>query len=376
MIRTGLLTALCLIFSFFFAKAHSPETTPRDTVPAVVVYNAENLFIPKVTYTAEDYSHFIDSLISLDTVPLSLINQMSIYRMLASHEADQLDAVIDSIFESDFIAEPVLNAINSYMAAMHDALLKPTGFAAYVPVSESRYPANAFYESWNTGVPNPHRNNLSTFDTTLHLLLIDTLANCGFVPPIRGVVTSLFGHRYGRNHNGIDLDLEVWDPVSAAFPGVVRVAQYYKGYGRVVVIRHYNGLETIYAHLHRFKVNPGDEVEAGDIIGLGGSSGHSTGSHLHFEIRFQGVPIPPSDIIDFEKFELKTPLVALQRDGVYLKAVSENESGEQKIYEVKQGDYLYKIAQEFGTTVKKICDLNGIRAKSNIYKGQVLVVGT
>jgi murein DD-endopeptidase MepM/ murein hydrolase activator NlpD len=186
------------------------------------------------------------------------------------------------------------------------------------------------------------------------------------------VVTSHFGWRYGRNHNGIDIDLEVWDPVHSAFPGVVRVARFYKGFGRVVVVRHYNGLETTYAHLHRFKVKPGDIVEAGDVVGLGGSSGQSTGSHLHFEVRFQGVPIRPSQLIDFKNHVLRSPMVKLKKEGAFLAVVPDNN----EIYLVKAGDNLYKIAKTYGCSVDELCTLNNIQAKAQLKTGQKLIVGT
>ncbi len=349
---------------------HEPA---RDTSNAVVVYDADARFIPHASYTAEYYSHIIDSLVRLDTIPVALVNQLNVYRSLAIREPGELAAVIDSIFESPAVPKPVLNAVNIYMAAIEDAMRAPSGFAAYIPEDESPFPANAFYENWNTDIPNPFRNNLAAFDSTLKLLLVDTAANCGFHTPFPGVVTSHFGWRYGRNHNGIDIDLEVWDPVHAAFPGVVRVAKFYKGFGRVVVVRHHNGLETLYAHLHRFKVSPGDEVEAGDIIGLGGSSGNSSGSHLHFEVRFQGVPIKPSQIIDFKNHRVKADEITLYKSGAFL-AVSQ--FGHEKIYEVRQGDYLYKIARECGTSIDQICELNQIARNETLTIGQKLRVGS
>ncbi len=368
------------LVSLFQFSAHSSPLSdpPRDTVSAVVVYNAEITFLPKLSYRTSDYSRMIDSLVMRDTVPVALVNQLNIYRMLASKSPKKLNMVIDSIFDLDFVPQPVLNAVNTYMIAMDRALAQPTGFAAYIPTSDSPYPSDIFYHNWNTEIPNPNRNNLAAFDSTLKLLLVDSTQNCGYSAPIHGIVTSVFGYRstFGSNHNGTDIDLEVWDPVHSAFPGVVRVAKYINGFGRVVIVRHYNGLETTYAHLHRFKVKPGDEIEAGDVVGLGGSSGHSTGSHLHFEIRFQGVPIDPAQVIDFETFSLKEPTVTLKKSGAVLAVVPDTQSDPEKVYQVKHGDYLYKIAQKFGTTVQHICKLNGIQSKSNLYEGQQLIIGT
>ncbi|NEN23608.1 peptidoglycan DD-metalloendopeptidase family protein [Cryomorpha ignava] len=373
-------TISVFLLSFLsISKGYAIHTEPesvRDTATAVVVYNADARFLPQANYGVKEYTRMIDSLVVLDTVPVSLVNQLSVYRMLADKNAGELELVIDSIFDMENVPQPVLNAVNIYMTTMEDALAQPTGLYAYVPESTAPHPSDYFYKDWNTEVPNPYRNNLSKFDSTLKLMLVDSAQNCGYYPPFEGVVTSHFGWRYGRNHNGIDIDLEVWDPVHSAFAGVVRVAKYYQGFGRVVVVRHYNGLETLYAHLHRFKVRPGDIIEAGDVVGLGGSSGHSTGSHLHFEVRFQGVPIKPSSLIDFKSNKIRTNVVALQKSGAFLAVAADNETGVKKVYVVKQGDYLYKIAEKFGTSVDKICTLNNIQSKSSLVTGQKLIIGT
>lgn len=375
-LRYLLFAAAIFLISNFSLFAHKLDHDgTRDTIPAVVIYNSDDYFFPQENFSAGDYSRMIDSLVVLDTIPVHLVNQLNIYRILAQKDAHELQFVIDSLLDAPRVPQMVLGAVNLYMAAMEKALAQPTGFYAFVPECSSPFPANAFYNHWNTEVPNPIRNNLSEMDTTVTLLLVDTLQNCGFYPPKKGVITSDFGWRFGRNHNGIDIDLNVWDPVHAAFPGVVRVAKYYGGYGRVVVVRHYNGLETTYAHLHRFKVKPGDIVEAGDIIGLGGSSGNSTGSHLHFEIRFQGVPIAPSSVIDFINHELKADVIELKRSGAFLEVVKDKEKDDKIFYEVKQGDYLWKIAEEYNTTVDRICKLNKIHSRTRLKTGQKLIVG-
>src|SRR5690606_3873185 len=156
--------------------------------------------------------------------------------MMDKKSSDELTLVIDRILDMEVVNQPVLNAVNIYISAMGDAITGPSGFYAYVPQSSAPYPSDYFYKDWNTEIPNPYRNNLSKFDSTLNLMLVDTVDNCGFYPPFKGVVTSHFGWRYGRNHNGIDIDLEVWDPVHSAFAGVVRVAKFYQGFGRVVVV--------------------------------------------------------------------------------------------------------------------------------------------
>lgn len=151
---------------------------------------------------------------------------------------------------------------------------------------------------------------------------------------------------------------------------MVRVARTYGGYGRVVVIRHFNGLETLYAHLHRIKVTPGQIVQAGELIGLGGSSGNSTGSHLHWEVRFKGSSINPLNFVDYSTKQLKANKLVLRKTKYGFSGYPEGSI----FYTVQNGDYLYKIASNYGTTVTKICELNGIRRNSNLYVGQKIRV--
>ena len=127
----------------------------------------------------------------------------------------------------------------------------------------------------------------------------------GYVHPIKGRVTSNYGYRprFGRMHKGIDLGLSVGDTIVAAFDGKVRIAKFERrGYGYYLVVRHDNGLETVYGHLSRFLVKPDQYVRAGQPIALGGNTGRSTGPHLHFETRFMGLAINPAAIIDFENY--------------------------------------------------------------------------
>lgn len=128
----------------------------------------------------------------------------------------------------------------------------------------------------------------------------------GYFPPVTGAVTSNYGYRrrFGRMHKGIDLRLSIGDTVCSAFDGVVRLTKFERrGYGYYVVIRHDNGMETVYGHLSKFLVKPNQRVRAGEAIALGGNTGRSTGPHLHFETRFMGIAINPSLLIDFEKHE-------------------------------------------------------------------------
>ena len=121
------------------------------------------------------------------------------------------------------------------------------------------------------------------------------------MPTQSRVVTSNFGARWGRQHKGLDIKVYIGDTIRAAFSGKVRIVRYEaRGYGNYIVIRHNNGLETIYGHLSKQLVRENDEVRAGDVIGLGGNTGRSTGSHLHFETRLCGEAINPALMFDFE----------------------------------------------------------------------------
>lgn len=134
-----------------------------------------------------------------------------------------------------------------------------------------------------------------------------------FCFPVKNVKTSPYGWRWNRPHRGVDIRLKTGDPVHAAFNGVVRIARSMGGYGNLVVLRHYNGLETVYGHLSKINVKPMQVVVAGQVIGLGGSTGHSTGPHLHFEVRFQYEAFDPEWLLDFSNYTLRTRRLYLDK---------------------------------------------------------------
>ena len=122
-----------------------------------------------------------------------------------------------------------------------------------------------------------------------------------FYFPLQGArVLSRFGPRNGRKHCGIDLKINQQDTVRAAFDGIVRMAAWGRGYGNVIVIRHYNGMETVYAHNTKHFVHSGDRIKAGTPISITGETGRATTDHLHFEVRVNGIPMDPQLLIDFE----------------------------------------------------------------------------
>jgi len=119
-----------------------------------------------------------------------------------------------------------------------------------------------------------------------------------FIRPYYGAVTSRYGYRWGRNHNGIDYGGRTGDPVKAADGGTVTFAGWNSGgYGYMVIINHGNGKETYYAHLSSVGVKNGQKVAQGAVIGKLGNTGRSTGPHLHFEIRINGKPVNPAGYV-------------------------------------------------------------------------------
>lgn len=247
-------------------------------------------------------------------------------------------------------------------------------------------------QTWDNNIcfTSERTNDLSRMNDTLWLCLVDDLHK-EYHPPVPGIVTSRYGFRKGRYHNGIDLNLRTGDTVRAAFSGRVRYAKWNDGgFGNLIIIRHYNGLETFYAHLSKHLVAPDQEVKAGEPIGLGGNTGRSFGAHLHFEVRFYDAPMNPEEVIDFAKKELKDENLLVHkrlfRPGA--KPSDEEISGEsiaavqarteaaatRKYYKIRTGDTLSQIASKSNTTVSRLCKLNGIRPTTLLQVGRQLRV--
>ena len=241
-----------------------------------------------------------------------------------------------------------------------------------------------------------------------------------YVMPVKGnYVTSHYGYRpqFGRTHKGIDLRAAVGDTVYSAFSGRVRLTRFERGgYGFYVIVRHENGLETVYGHLSRFLVKPDQYVKAGQPIALSGNTGRSTGPHLHFETRFMGYAINPEAIFDFAnrcthtdsytfskanytkardyapskrysqaKKETKetaaTTTAAVKNDknkkeqpvASTRTSTRESRDNSRSTYKVRKGDNLTKIASNNGLTVAQLKKLNGLTG-DNVEEGKVLRV--
>ena len=253
-------------------------------------------------------------------------------------------------------------------------------------------PAADLYEDWNNKYAHRATELPDTFKINLR----------GFcMPTDNRVVTSNFGARWGRQHKGIDVKVYIGDTIRSAFSGKVRIVNYErKGYGKYVVIRHYNGLETIYGHMSKHLVMENDEVKAGDPIGLGGNTGRSTGSHLHFETRLCGVALNPAIMFDFRNQDVVDNFYTFHRDTYEFESIAANRlrgvggtgsfaddaeerqmvrntskktnSSSVSFHKVSRGETLSSIARKRGTTINELCRLNRITKKTKLKPGQIL----
>ncbi len=252
--------------------------------------------------------------------------------------------------------------------------LEEATFQKEVEREDLEFPADDIYGSnWNTDWVDPFAGDKASRN------IPDTCAiNCSsFYYPLDSImhITSKYGPRRRRMHRGIDLKVYKGDTIRAAFDGKVRIRSFERrGYGYYIVIRHPNGLETVYGHLSKQLVSVNDIVHAGDPIGLGGNTGRSTGSHLHFETRFMGQAINPADIIDFENgvpindiYVFRKGRANTHKSNIYTSA------DDQLVYHrVKSGDTLGKIARKYGTTVAQLCRLNGLKPTAILRVGQAI----
>jgi hypothetical protein len=234
-------------------------------------------------------------------------------------------------------------------------------------------------DKWDTVSPYNYGNDLSAMTDTIQIPLIDSM-HPDFVIPHNGIVTSTYKQRGKRFHYGTDVDVITGDTLKSCFDGVVRYADYSSGgYGNLVIIRHYNGIETYYAHLDKILVKNNQELNAGDVIGHGGTTGRSTGSHLHFEMRFFGNALNPEKVIDFankkliaNSLDMHKELFHYKRSYQYRPAANQlaTNNGDKSYHRIRSGDSLYALALRNKTTVKTICDLNGISSSKILKIGQ------
>ena len=238
-----------------------------------------------------------------------------------------------------------------------------------IRAEQSEYPALSLYPNWNNQYVHAYGNAIIPDTYTIDLT--------GFHMPTPSTkITSPFGPRWRRMHNGLDLKVNIGDTIVAAFDGKVRIVKYERrGYGKYVVIRHDNGLETVYGHLSKQLVEENQLVKAGEVIGLGGNTGRSTGSHLHFETRFLGIAINPIYMFDFPKQDIVADTYTFRRTQGSKRAGSHDTQvadGTIRYHKVKSGDTLSRIAKLRGVSVSTLCKLNRIKPTTTLRIGQVL----
>ncbi|MBQ4819377.1 peptidoglycan DD-metalloendopeptidase family protein [Aquimarina sp. MMG016] len=248
---------------------------------------------------------------------------------------------------------------------------------------------NEYVIKWDNQKFNPFRGESPA--TPFQLIFSET----EFASPVdrKMVVTSRYGWRRGRPHQGIDIDLQIGDNVKSILDGKIRYVGYHGGHGKTIIVRHNNGLESVYAHLSKYLVKENDQVKAGDPIGIGGVTGNARGSHLHLEIRYHGKSIHPEYLFDF------TPETKIRSDSLYVtrkwinpryhrstrkskiivfKTIEEAQKYKEelkKIYTVRKGDTLHRIANKHGLAVAEICKINSIKYNSVLKVGQQIILG-
>lgn len=258
-----------------------------------------------------------------------------------------------------------------------------------IKAEQAVYPAYSLYPTWENKRVHAFGSTVSVPDS----FRIDLTGFC--MPTTHTKITSKCGPRWRRLHNGLDIKVYIGDTIRAAFDGRVRMVKYERGgYGKYVVIRHDNGLETIYGHLSKQIVAENEYVKAGDPIGLGGNTGRSTGSHLHFETRFLGEVINPEFMFDFPNQDIvadsylfikganrydyqRTRALAALRSGkmdqVVAQAKASNEGAASiRYHKIKKGDTLGKISRIYHVSIDRLCQLNGIKRTTILRPGQVL----
>ena len=311
---------------------------------------------------------------------------------------------IDTVRTQLVVPRPALESIKSLVTSPTDAIdtldtanehikvvLHADNTWHYYKTPSFQQVSGVYDSNWDDNSTNPYGIEQKDLPDEWAIWLVDSLDQ--YHCPFQGSVyhRGKFGVRRGRRHQGVDIPLKTGDPVYATFTGKVRVSKYWGAFGNLVVIRHDNGLETFYAHLSKRNVEVGDWVNAGDVIGLGGSTGRSTGPHLHFETRHNGFAFDPQWLIDFEKGILRHRLFVLKKkyfniysnyeqdfeDEIKNEEEDKKEDAEREAmrwYTIKSGDTLGRIAINNGTTVNALCRLNGIKPTTTLKIGRKIRV--
>ncbi|MBQ5879659.1 MAG: peptidoglycan DD-metalloendopeptidase family protein [Alistipes sp.] len=376
-----LLTLVLTAFAFVAVAQQNPADTVADhDIHAAIDLSAQARM--KAEEAAEQAK--IDSLTKLVT-PEQAARIDSIVAMrlrLARKRIESVPAidslaVLDTLPSGDDAVQVVLFANSTWKYIRNRAVQKDS---------------TIFEKYWDNEKLFPYKDvEYSSLPKSLVIDLVDS-TNGYHTPYKPSPIRSRYGPRRGRAHQGVDLALKAGEPIYATFSGRVRISQYNKGgYGNLVIIRHDNGLETFYGHLSERMVEPNQWVEASQVIGLGGSTGRSTGPHLHFETRYYGQSFDPERLIDFKSGTLCRETFLLKRSyfSIYSRAGQDfedeiaNEEQDKKeqaereamrYHKIRSGDTLGAIARKYGTTVSNICRLNGIKSTTILRIGRTLRV--
>lgn len=277
---------------------------------------------------------------------------------------------------SKSVNKPVAAVANPNDKTIDSSLLKADEMIDQYYSSGSDLPSYMWYgNNFSQRRVRPAKVSLDSLPDAININLVKS--DDEFCFPVKNCITSPYGWRWNRPHRGVDILLNMGDPVRCAFAGVVRIACPMGAYGNLVVVRHFNGLETVYGHLSKINVRPHQTVSAGHVLGYGGSTGRSTGPHLHFEVRFQYECFDPEWILDFQTYKLRTHKLHLDKsyfgitqpsslkksaykaDKSYVKeTVAEPKKPREVYYTIKHGDKLAIVADRYKTTVESIKALN------------------
>lgn len=252
--------------------------------------------------------------------------------------------------------------------------------AEEIQIDSSWIKATEYYSIWDAYSLNPYRSDVTQLKENLNLVLFDTTKGQTWSEPVpNSFLTSIFGKRGYRWHYGVDLELDMGDSIKSVWDGVVRLTNWDGGgYGNYVLVRHYNGFETLYGHLSDIQCTVGQIVQAGDLLAKGGSTGRSSGPHLHFEIRYQGIPINPMEIFDFNGHNIKgssftlTPETFDYLDRRIGRRAGESSGRTRKVFyhKVRRGDTLSEISEKYGVSLSTLRKLNGISRNFTLQPGK------
>lgn len=309
---------------------------------------------------------------------LFLLGNLSLFAQNEADDSETAAAPIDTLSTADKFKKVILYDDYTW---------------EYLELERPDIDEEALMENWDNVAIHAYKDvDIASLPNQVELVLVDSTHP--FCMPVHGFLSSRYGWRGKRPHRGIDIPLKVGDSVRSAFDGIVRVAEGSSrtgGYGNLIVVRHPNGLETYYGHLSQILVKENEVVSAGEVIGLGGSTGRSTGPHLHFETRYMGKAFDPERVVDVPGDSLRCDTLVIYKSYFEVNShytgkntVAANNGQTQSspaattsskvYYTVRKGDTLGKIAKKYHTTVSKLCKLNHISERTILQIGRKLRV--